>query len=167
MSKHKSQEKWIKIIEDAARSGMRITEFCRKNGIHENVFYRNSLILGYTKNGKRTEKWTNAVSSAETEKWTDEVSPAEAEKWTDTDSPAETEKWTDTVAPAETKAFDTSDHPSFIPVPVQTVQAAWRSSEPDARQSQISIHHDSFRIVVGEGFSQDTLRRVLEVMRDA
>ncbi len=155
MSNHKSQEKWIKIIEDAARSGMRIADFCRKNGIHENVFYRNTLILGYTKNGKRTEKWTNAVSSAEAEKWTDAVSSSEAEKWTDT------------VAPAETEKCNTSDHPSFVPVPVQTVRAAWRISEPDAGQSQIAIHHDSFRIVVGEGFSQDTLRRVLEVMRNA
>ena len=35
------------------------------------------------------------------------------------------------------------------------------------RQAPISILHDSFRIIVEDGFSQDTLRCVLEVMRNA
>ena len=130
MSKHRSREEWTAIIESAARSGLRVSDFCRQNNISKNLFYRNSLRLGYTSGGKRTEKWIAAVS-------------------------------------AESECSSPSGNPALVPVPVQTVQMAWRPNGFSYGQSQISILHDSFRIVIEDGFSQDTLRCVLEVMRDA
>ena len=130
MSKHRSREEWTAIIESAARSGLRVSDFCRQNNISKNLFYRNSLRLGYTSEGKRTEKWIAAVS-------------------------------------AESEGSSLSGNPALVPVPVQTVQMAWRPTGFSYGQSQISILHDSFRIVIEDGFSQDTLRCVLEVMRDA
>lgn len=131
MAKHKSREEWTATIEAAIRSGLKISEYCRKNDIAENHFYRNALLLGYTSGGKRTEKWS-AVASSVPEK-------------------------TDPLA----------DSPALVPVPVQTVRMAWEHTEVPLAQPQISILHDSFRIEIGDGFSQDTLRRVLEVIRNA
>ena len=130
MSKHKSRDEWAAIIEAAARSGLKVSDFCRQNNISKNLFYRNSLRLGYTSEGGRTEKWFAAAS-------------------------------------AESQGSSLSDYPALVPVPLQTVQMAWQPAGLTCRQSQISILHDSFRIVVEDGFSQDTLRGVLEVMRDA
>lgn len=131
MSKHRSRKEWIEILENAARSGMSVSDFCRQNDISKNLFYRNSLKFGFTKDGKRTEKWINAASSAGHE------------------DPA------------------ISSLPALVPVPAQTIRAAWSQPDPDAGRPQIAILHDSFRVIVGDDFSQDTLRRVLEVMRDA
>lgn len=131
MSKHRSQEEWITILENAARSGMSVSDFCREYDISKNLFYRNSLKFGFTRNGKRTEKWSNAACS------------------TKPDKPA------------------VSSLPALVPVPAQTIRAAWSQPDPDAGRPQIAILHDSFRIIIGDDFSQDTLRRVLEVMRDA
>lgn len=130
MSKHRSRDEWVAIIEAAARSGLKVSDFCRQNNISKNLFYRNSLRLGYTGEGGRTEKWRAAAS-------------------------------------AESQGSSSSDYPSLVSVPLQTIQKAWQSPGFTCGQSQISIFHDSFMIVVGDGFSQDTLRGVLEVMRDA
>ena len=130
MSKHRSREEWAAIIESAARSGLKVSEFCRQNNISKNLFYRNSLRLGYTSEGGRTEKWIAAAS-------------------------------------AEFEDFSTREHSVLVPVPIQTVQMANQFAGPSYGQTQISILHGSFRIVVEDGFSQDTLRCVLEVMRNA
>lgn len=131
MAKRKSREEWAETIEAAARSGLRISEFCRKNEVSTNYFYRYALLLGYTSGGKRTEKWFAAVSRT-----------------------------------SENGALST-DVQALVPVPVQTVRMAWESTDIPPVQPQISILHDSFRIDIGDGFSQDTLRRVLEVVRNA
>ena len=130
MAKHRSKQEWIEIIESAARSGLHISDFCRQNDISKNLFYRNSLKLGYTGNGKRTQKWISAASGDSVE-------------------------------------LGHADYPALVPVPTRTVQMAWRSENVSSRQPEIAILHDSFRIIVGDNFAPDTLRRVLEVMRDA
>ena len=130
MSKHRSKQEWIEIVEFAARSGLSISDFCRQNNISKNLFYRNSLKLGYTGNGKRTQKWISAASD-------------------NSEEPGHT------------------DCHALVSVPTQTVQMAWRSEGVSSRQPEIAILHDSFRIIVGDNFVPDTLRRVLEVMRDA
>ena len=130
MSKHRSKQEWIEIIESAARSGLSISDFCRQNNIPKNLFYRNSLRLGYTGNGKRTQKWISAASG-------------------DPEEPGH------------------SDYPALVPIPTQTVQMAWRSEDVSSRQPEIAILHGSFRIIVGDSFAPDTIRRILEVMRDA
>lgn len=130
MSKHRTKQEWIEILEAAARSDLSIKEFCIQNSISENRFYRNSLKLGYTCNGKRTQKWLDAASHK-----------------------------SEIQAPASC--------PALVPVPAHTVQLAWESVEPSSEQTEIAILHDAFKIVVGDHFSSDVLRRVLEVMRDA
>ena len=130
MSKHRSKQEWIEIIESAARSGLSISDFCRQNNISKNLFYRNSLKLGYTGNGKRTQKWISAASD-------------------------------------NSEESGHADCHALVSVPTQTVQMAWRSEGVSSRQPEITILHDSFRIIVGDNFVPDTLRRVLEVMRDA
>lgn len=132
MARRRSKEEWAATIEAGARSGLKIAEFCRKNNIPENVFYRYALLLGYTNGGKRTEKWFSAVSG-----------------------------------PTEKTDSSVNDDPALVPVPVQTVRMAWKSADVSPLQPQISIYHDSLRIDIGDGFSQDTLRRVLEVVRNA
>ena len=130
MAKHRSKLEWSEIIESAARSGLHISDFCRQNNIPKNLFYRNSLRLGYTSNGRRTQKWFSAASGGSEE-------PGHA------------------------------DCPALVPIPAQTVQMAWRSEDVSSRQPEIAILHGSFRIIVGDSFAPDTLRRILEVMRDA
>jgi hypothetical protein len=132
MAKQRSREEWAATIEAAVKSGLKISEFCRKNDIAVNHFYRYALLLGYTSGGKRTEKWFTTASGA-----------------------------------SEKSVPSMKDNPALVPVPVQTVRMAWESTDVSPAQSQISIFHDSFRIDIGEGFSQDTLRRVLEVVRNA
>lgn len=130
MSKHRSKHEWIEIIESAARSGLRVSDFCRQNNISKNLFYRNTLRFGYTSDGRRTQKWISAASG-------------------ESEEPGQT------------------GYPALVPVPAQTVQMAWGASGVSSRQSEIAILHDSFRIIVGDNFTPDTLRRILEVMRDA
>ncbi len=131
MSKRITQEEWVTIIEEAAMSGVRVSEYCREKEISEKMFYRNTQKLGYTRNGKRTEKWNTVASSSEAE---------------------------DAVI---------SNLRTLVPVPVQTIQAAWSRPDSKTGDPQVAILHDSYRIIVGEDFSQETLRRVLEVMRNA
>ena len=64
MSKHRTQQEWIDILESAARSDLSVSEFCRQNSIPKNLFYWNSLKHGYTCDGKRTQKWIDAFSDA-------------------------------------------------------------------------------------------------------
>ena len=58
----RTQEEWILIIEDAARSHLSAAAYCRKNGIPVNQFYKMSNRLGYTKGGERTKKWHAAAN---------------------------------------------------------------------------------------------------------
>lgn len=131
MAKHKSREAWAATIEAAIRSGLKISEYCRKNDISENHFYRYALLLGYTSGGKRTEKWSTAASGI------------------------------------PEKTVPSADAPALVPVPAQTVRMAWAPTNVPPAQPQISILHNSFRVDIADGFSQDTLRRVLEVVRNA
>lgn len=77
-----------------------------------------------------------------------------------------TEKWA-AAASAAQKRSDPQNQPALVPVPVQTIQAALEPGRLQDDHSQVSILYDSFRITVGDNFSQDTLRRVLEVVRYA
>lgn len=127
----KTQDEWIRIIEDAARSDLTAAAYCERNGISTNQFYKMSHKLGYTHGGERTEKWHAAVSMAQ--------------------------------PPALSRQ-------GLVPVPAETLQTSEYSLDPEHLpdvQARIFIQYESFKISVGNGFSKETLERVMEVIASA
>ena len=133
--------KWSARIEAAASSGMPINEWCKENHVSKRQFYRFSKDLGYTANGKRTSKWPGT-----------DISDKDAQNH-----------------PETACRLDTSVQ-NLVAVPLQTVRSALENETSElvpAAQPQIVIQYGTVSIAVGDGFSSETLRRVLEVVADA
>jgi hypothetical protein len=122
---------WEKLIEEAARSGLSVSEFCTQHNLSTNLFYRKAKSLGYMAEGKRTEKWEAAASG----------NPGPC-----------------------------NPMPAFVAVPLGLVEGSRSctcSEQHGTPQPQIIIRYGGFQIALGDRFSDESLRRVLEVVAHA
>ncbi|MBR2560580.1 MAG: hypothetical protein IKF59_01645 [Lachnospiraceae bacterium] len=134
MTREEKQEHWNRIVREAYRSRIPITRWCAEHNIRSNHFHRWSKKLGYTKDGKKTEKCLALIESQ--------------------DQPESIQ-----TIPAV---------PLFVEVPAQAlggfVEA--ESSFP-ANVPLIMIQTGSYQIGVLDGFNEQTLSKVLGVIRHA
>ena len=76
-----------------------------------------------------------------------------------------TEKW---HSAANQESAQTQNGLELVPVPLKTVrEAAAASGQPATAQPQIVIQYESFKVALGDGFSQTALQRALEVIVNA
>lgn len=128
-------EYWNKIVSEAYKSQEPITQWCAEHNIRENNFHRWSKKLGYTKDGKRTEKCLALIE--------DQLLYPSAP-----------------IVPAP---------PLFVEVPAQALGKMTEATTdiiPSAHPL-ITIQAGSYQIGIQDGFNEQTLSKVLEVIRYA
>ena len=134
MTREEKQEHWNSIVAEAYRSRMPITRWCAEHNIRTNHFHRWSKKLGYTKDGKKTEKCLALIESQ------DQPEPAR-------------------IVP---------EAPLFVEVPAQAldgfveVESSFRTVVP-----LIMIQAGNYQIGVPDGFNEQTLSKILGVIRHA
>lgn len=133
MSKELTQQHWSEIVIAAYRSGEKIRHWCQKHGINEKGFHGWAKKLGYTENGKRTDKYYSLMEDPTTE------------------------------IPEVAMAV-----PVFVEVPSQVLE---NFREPvqvfPSDHPLITVQAGSYQIGIRDGFSEQTLSKVLEVIRYA
>ena len=134
MTREEKQEHWDRIVREAYKSRISITRWCAEHNIRSNHFHRWSKKLGYTKDGKKTEKCLALIESQDQPESVQTISAV----------------------------------PLFVEVPAQAlggfVEA--ESSFP-ANVPLIMIQAGSYQIGVLDGFNEQTLSKVLGVIRHA
>ena len=125
---------WDKIVSEAYMSREPISQWCAERSIRTNNFHRWSKKLGYTKDGKKTEKCLALIA--------EQTQPAPAP-----------------IVPAA---------PVFVEVPTRTLGGFKEAADsfPLARPL-ITIQAGNYQIGIQDGFSEQTLSKVLEVVRYA
>ena len=61
MTRESTNQYWNEIVITAYRSGEQIRHWCQERGINEKNFHRWAKKLGYTDNGKKTEKFYSLI----------------------------------------------------------------------------------------------------------
>ncbi len=134
MTREEKQEHWNRIVREAYKSRIPITRWCAEHNIRSNHFHRWSKKLGYTKDGKKTEKCLALIES--------QHQPETAQ-----------------IIPAS---------PVFVEVPSQALgvfdeaESGFHATVP-----RVTIQVGSYKIGILDGFNEQTLSKVLEVIRYA
>ena len=144
----RTEKEWHNTIKSAILSGEKITRWCQKQGIEKSTFYSHCRMLGYIRDGRRTEKWA-ACSAGSGIVSTKNISQNALELPSLIPVPRHT-------VCAVIQKFRESDLLSDRdPVP-----------SPDLISS-VCIQTGAFKIFVGDRFRKETLRDILEVIDDA
>lgn len=137
MSQPEKQQYWNGIIAEAYASRTPITQWCAEHNISSNNFHRWAKKLGYTEGGKKTEKCLALVEN--------QANKANA---------------------ISTPIIPTS--PLFVEVSAQTRAHFTSLTEISTAASPlITINTGNYQIGIRDGFNEQTLSKVLEVVRYA
>ena len=134
MTREEKQEHWNRIVREAYKSRIPITRWCAEHNIRSNHFHRWSKKLGYTKDGKKTEKCLALIESQDQPESVQTISAV----------------------------------PLFVEVPAQALGGfveAESSFHPNV--PLITVQTGSYQIGVLDGFNEQTLSKVLGVIRHA
>mgnify|MGYP007101953720 CR=1 FL=1 len=135
MQWEEKRDHWNRIVTEAYVSRKPIAHWCAEHNIRTNNFHRWAKKLGYTKDGKRTEKCL-ALIEDHNETISAPVIPA---------SP----QFVEVPAQILGRFTGTAAGPCPVAVPLITIQAG------------------NYQIGVCDGFTEQTLSKVLEVIRYA
>ena len=135
MGWEETRERWNRIVMEAYASRQPIAHWCAEHSIRTNNFHRWSKKLGYTKDGKRTEKCLALIEG-------------------------QGENVAAPIIPAS---------PLFVEVPAQTLGCFTDPATGpfSAAGPLITIQAGNYQIGIRDGFSEQTLSKVLEVVRYA
>ena len=134
MTREEKQVHWNRIVTEAYMSRKPITRWCAEHNIRTNHFHRWSKKLGFTKDGKKTEKCLALIES--------QYQSESAQ-----------------IIPAK---------PVFVEVPVQTLDGFMEVDNSfHAAGPHITIQTGNYQIGILDGFNEQTLSKVLEVIRYA
>ena len=134
MTESERRQKWISILEAAYSSGESVSDWCIEHGpISTRTFYYWSQKLGYTKDGKRTEKCLASEHRSADENTAEQVNPAS---------------------------------PVFVDISHE-LQKCTVPPPPFHQAPPVIIQAGCYQIGVQDGFTPQTLAKVLEVIRNA
>ena len=133
MKWEEKREHWNRIVSEAYASREPISQWCAEHNIRTNSFHRWAKRLGYTKDGKRTEKCLALI-----EQQVDSVSAQ--------------------IVPSS---------PVFVEVPAQALGHFSGQAGTLPVGPFITIQAGDYQIGIQDGFNEQTLSKVLEVIRYA